>query len=132
MIINPSYPIVWHQLLLMFEMMLLLPPPGWNQLELILPSNLRLVLLFDISTFSFYNWYLFYSIQVSKLERGISLAFSIIAHGQFSLLETLIASLFRPHNSYCIFVDAKSTEEFKNMVQQLVKCYKYKYPQVRS
>ena len=73
----------------------------------------------------------FYSNQVSQEERQISLAFSIIAHDQFSLLETLIASLFRPHNSYCIFVDAKATTEFHNMVQQLVDCYKYQYPQVR-
>ena len=73
----------------------------------------------------------FYSNQVSSIERQISLAFSIIAHDQFSLLETLIASLFRPHNSYCIFVDAKATTQFHNMVQQLVDCYKYQYPQAR-
>ena len=73
----------------------------------------------------------FYSYQVSSIERQISLAFSIIAHDQFSLLETLIASLFRPHNSYCIFVDAKATTEFHNMVKQLVDCYKYQYPQAR-
>ena len=73
----------------------------------------------------------FYSNQVSSIERQISLAFSIIAHDQFSLLETLIASLFRPHNSYCIFVDAKATTEFHNMVKQLVDCYKYQYPQAR-
>ena len=48
------------------------------------------------------------------------------------MLETLIASLFRPHNSYCIFVDAKATTEFQNLVQQLVNCYRLKYPQVRS
>ena len=72
-----------------------------------------------------------YSKQVSSIERQISLAFSIIAHDQFSLLETLIASLFRPHNSYCIFVDAKATTEFHNMVKQLVDCYKYQYPQAR-
>jgi hypothetical protein len=74
----------------------------------------------------------FYSNQVSQEERQISLAFSIIAHDQFSLLETLIASLFRPHNSYCIFVDAKATTDFHNMVKQLVDCYKYQYPQARS
>ena len=64
------------------------------------------------------------------MEKRIPLAFSIIAHEQFPLLETLIASIFRPHNLYCIFVDAKAATEFHNLVQKMVNCYKSKFPQV--
>ena len=68
--------------------------------------------------------------QISKAERQTPLAFSILAHDQFPLLETLIALLFRPHNSYCIFVDAKAAADYENLVQKLVNCYRYKFPKV--
>ena len=55
-----------------------------------------------------------------------------MAHGQFSLLETLIASIFRPHNSYCIFVDGKASQDYHQMVRNLVHCYKDQFPQVHK
>lgn len=66
---------------------------------------------------------------VTQEELQTPLAFSIIAHNQISLLETLIASIFRPHNAYCIFVDAKASPEFQDMVSNLVDCYKSQFPQ---
>jgi hypothetical protein len=48
--------------------------------------------------------------------------------GQF---EALLGSLFRPQNSYCIYLDQKTTEDFKAGVVQLVNNYKAKFPMVR-
>ena len=64
------------------------------------------------------------------VERQSPLAFSIMVHDQLPLLETMIALLFRPHNSYCIFVDKKAPTEFQNLVRKMVNCYKFKFPKV--
>ena len=53
-----------------------------------------------------------------------------MVHTQIGLFEAQLASIFKPHNSYCIFVDAKADKEFHKMVSNIIKCYKSKYPQV--
>ena len=53
----------------------------------------------------------------------LPLAFSIVAHGHLGLLEAQLASLFRSHNSFCIYVDKKAPDVFRRNVQNLVQCY---------
>lgn len=76
------------------------------------------------------------SIGRTKLEaedvQGPLLAYSIVAHNQIGLLESLLVSIFRPQNSYCIFVDAKATSRFKSHVKALIQCYKSNYKKVRT
>ena len=68
--------------------------------------------------------------QVEKYESETPLAFAILVHNQMGQFEALLGSLFRPQNSYCIYLDQKTTEEFKSEVQQLVSNYKAKFPLV--
>ena len=64
------------------------------------------------------------------LPNETEIAFGIVTHSQIGLLESLLASIFRPHHSYCIFVDAKSTSKFKALTKALISCYKLHYPKV--
>ena len=61
-------------------------------------------------------------------ELKTPLAFSIVAHSHLGLLEAQLATIFRPNNAYCIFVDSKAIHTFKNVVSQLVDCYREKFP----
>ena len=60
------------------------------------------------------------------------LAFALIVHSQVSLFEALMATIFRPHNSYCVFIDAKAEPGFKVIIRQLLNCYKNRFPNVRA
>ena len=51
---------------------------------------------------------------------------------QKGLFETLLATLFRPHNAYCIFMDSKADPGFKTIVNQLINCYKENFPNVKN
>ena len=42
------------------------------------------------------------------------------------ILELNLASVFRPHNSYCLHIDKKAEEEFKRTVLQIINCYRAK------
>ena len=43
-------------------------------------------------------------------------------------LELSLATIFRPHNSYCVHVDHKSSALFRSTVANLLECYRRKYP----
>ena len=68
--------------------------------------------------------------QVEKYESETPLAFAILVHNQMGQFEALLGSLFRPQNSYCIYLDQKTTDEFKAGVKKLVDNYKAKFPWV--
>jgi hypothetical protein len=56
------------------------------------------------------------------------MAFSIMCHSNLGILEALLASIFRPHNYYCVYVDNKVSLEFQNNVKRLLNAYKIKFP----
>ena len=58
------------------------------------------------------------------------LAFAIVVHNQLGQLEALLASLFRPQNSYCLYLDKKTSAEFKQGAEKMVSNYKAKFPKV--
>jgi hypothetical protein len=60
------------------------------------------------------------------------IAFAVMVHDQIALFETLLATLFRPHNAYCIFMDSKADPGFKTIVNQLINCYKENFPNVKK
>ena len=70
--------------------------------------------------------------QKTEIEKKISIAFSILCHGNLGQLEALFATIFRPQNVYCIYVDDKSPIEYKKAVYQLAAIYKYHFPEVKS
>ena len=67
---------------------------------------------------------------MTKYEAETPLAFSIVVHGHLGQLEALMATIFRPHNSYCLYVDAKASKKFHRSVEQMVKNYKTTFPEV--
>jgi hypothetical protein len=44
------------------------------------------------------------------MERKLPIAFSIITHGHLGILEAQLATLFKPHNAYCIYIDKKASQ----------------------
>jgi hypothetical protein len=49
----------------------------------------------------------------TEAERMTPFAYSILNHSSLGLLEALLSVIFRPHNSYCIYVDAKASDRHK-------------------
>ena len=56
------------------------------------------------------------------------LAFSYLVHADPGLFEILLHLTFRPYNSYCIYLDAKTDEETKKAFEGIVKCYNQHFP----
>ena len=66
--------------------------------------------------------------SVSEKEKVFPLAYFITAFTDARNLELMLATIFRPHNSYCIHVDPKSDPIFSRAVQQILSCYRARYP----
>ena len=66
--------------------------------------------------------------EVSPAELAFPLAYFITAYTDARQLELLLATVFRPHNAYCIHVDSKADPEFQQTVRQLVDCYTARHP----
>jgi len=67
--------------------------------------------------------------EQTEAERKIPFAFSILNHSNLGLLEALLSVIFRPHNSYCIYVDAKASDTYKSSVAKLLNVYRYHFPE---
>ena len=68
--------------------------------------------------------------QLTEYEHSTPLAFSIVVHNHIGQLEALMGSLFRPQNSYCIYVDPKTSSKFKSGVEKMMLNYKIMFPTV--
>ena len=44
------------------------------------------------------------------------------------MLEAQLATLFRPQNAYCIYIDQKAPVQFHQAVNTLIDCYTQKFP----
>jgi len=64
------------------------------------------------------------NVEISNEEEKHPLAFSIIAHGDARQLELLLASIYRPFNHYCLFIDPRADPLFKETIEMIVSCYK--------
>lgn len=65
---------------------------------------------------------------LTNAESKTPLAYSILCHGNIGLLEAQLASIFRPQNAYCIYVDAKAPMDYKRAVLALAGVYKEHFP----
>ncbi len=54
----------------------------------------------------------------------VPLAFSVVAHSNLAILTRILHLLFRPRHAFCLYVDAKAEQEFKDAVRDLVECYR--------
>ena len=66
--------------------------------------------------------------SISKEELNFPLAYLITAFTDARNLELTLATIFRPHNSYCIHIDPKSSQVFIRTVLQMLQCYRSRYP----
>ncbi|XP_035827818.1 beta-1,3-galactosyl-O-glycosyl-glycoprotein beta-1,6-N-acetylglucosaminyltransferase [Aplysia californica] len=55
-------------------------------------------------------------------EREFPIAFSIMLYRDIDQVERLLRAIYRPHNVYCLHVDAKAEEKLQEAVRGLVKC----------
>ena len=53
---------------------------------------------------------------MSEEEKNFPLAFVMTIHKDFSTFEVLLRNIYHPQNIYCIHIDAKSEESFKQQV----------------
>jgi hypothetical protein len=51
------------------------------------------------------------------------LAFVILVDNNVEQLERLLRLIYRPHNVYCIHVDAKSSSKFKAAIESILNCF---------
>ena len=64
--------------------------------------------------------------EISSEERDFPLAYFLTVYTDARILELTLATIFRPHNSYCLHIDKKAGEMFKRTVLQLINCYRAK------
>ena len=64
--------------------------------------------------------------RISPLEDedpDFPIAYNILLHDNVAQFERLFRAIYRPQNSYCIHIDAKSTPSFKTVVKTIVGCF---------
>ncbi|XP_038190613.1 N-acetyllactosaminide beta-1,6-N-acetylglucosaminyl-transferase-like isoform X3 [Arvicola amphibius] len=60
---------------------------------------------------------------LSEEEAGFPLAFIMTVHKDFDTFERLFRAIYTPQNVYCVHVDKKASETFKDAVRQLLSCF---------
>lgn len=60
----------------------------------------------------------------SKKEKDFPIAFSLIVYKSAEQTERLLRAIYRPHNVYCIHVDAKASKSVHDAVKAIGKCFK--------
>ncbi|XP_028619030.1 N-acetyllactosaminide beta-1,6-N-acetylglucosaminyl-transferase isoform X1 [Grammomys surdaster] len=60
---------------------------------------------------------------LSEEEAAFPLAYIMVIHKDFNTFERLFRAIYMPQNVYCVHVDSKATETFKEAVSQLVNCF---------
>ncbi|XP_029418701.1 N-acetyllactosaminide beta-1,6-N-acetylglucosaminyl-transferase-like isoform X2 [Nannospalax galili] len=60
---------------------------------------------------------------LSEEEASFPLAFTMTIHKDFDTFERLFRAIYMPQNVYCVHVDEKAPNTFKDAVQQLLSCF---------
>jgi len=64
----------------------------------------------------------FLMLSLSKEERDFPIAYSMVIHEKIEMFERLLRAIYTPDNVYCVHVDLKSPEIFKEAVRAIVSC----------
>ncbi|CAD5113590.1 unnamed protein product [Dimorphilus gyrociliatus] len=59
----------------------------------------------------------------SKEEKKFPIAYSILVYKSAEQTERLLRAIYRPHNVYCIHVDAKASESMQSAIKSIGKCF---------
>ena len=81
----------------------------------ILPSKRE-----DCSTFLDRRGY--WTKEVSQEENQFPIAFSILVYTNLDQVERLVRAIYRPNNIYCIHVDLKATNTFREALVKIISC----------
>ncbi|XP_069046818.1 beta-1,3-galactosyl-O-glycosyl-glycoprotein beta-1,6-N-acetylglucosaminyltransferase 3 [Lepisosteus oculatus] len=65
----------------------------------------------------------FITFPLSKEEKDFPIAYSMVVHEKIEMFERLLRAIYTPQNVYCVHVDRKSSEEFKNAVKAIASCF---------
>ncbi|XP_075387970.1 beta-1,3-galactosyl-O-glycosyl-glycoprotein beta-1,6-N-acetylglucosaminyltransferase 3 [Tenrec ecaudatus] len=65
----------------------------------------------------------FIEIPLSKEELDFPIAYSMVVHEKIENFERLLRAVYVPQNIYCIHVDEKSPETFKEAIKAIVSCF---------
>ena len=61
--------------------------------------------------------------SVSEEEENFPIAFNILMHKEVEQVERLLRMLYRPQNSYCIHMDAKSPAVVQDAIRAIAACF---------
>nr|XP_033776536.1 beta-1,3-galactosyl-O-glycosyl-glycoprotein beta-1,6-N-acetylglucosaminyltransferase 3-like [Geotrypetes seraphini] len=65
----------------------------------------------------------FIPIPLSKEEENYPIAYSMVIHEQIEMFERLLRAIYNPQNIYCVHVDKKSPDLYKQAVRAIVSCF---------
>ncbi|XP_036100540.1 beta-1,3-galactosyl-O-glycosyl-glycoprotein beta-1,6-N-acetylglucosaminyltransferase 3 [Molossus molossus] len=65
----------------------------------------------------------FIQYPLSKEELDFPIAYSMVVHEKIESFERLLRAVYAPQNIYCVHVDEKSPETFKEAVKAIVSCF---------
>lgn len=60
---------------------------------------------------------------LSQEEAEYPIAYSIVIHKQVQTFERLLRAIYHPQNYYCVHVDEKSSDQFKEIVRDIISCF---------
>ncbi|XP_021071150.1 N-acetyllactosaminide beta-1,6-N-acetylglucosaminyl-transferase isoform X1 [Mus pahari] len=60
---------------------------------------------------------------LSEEEAAFPLAYIMVIHKDFNTFERLFRAIYMPQNVYCVHVDSKATDTFKEAVRRLLSCF---------
>lgn len=56
-------------------------------------------------------------------DPDFAIAYNMLVHRSAAQFERILRAIYRPHNSYCVHVDAKATEKIKDALKAIVGCF---------
>ncbi|XP_005393886.1 PREDICTED: beta-1,3-galactosyl-O-glycosyl-glycoprotein beta-1,6-N-acetylglucosaminyltransferase 3 isoform X1 [Chinchilla lanigera] len=65
----------------------------------------------------------FVQFSLSKEELDFPIAYSMVVHEKIENFERLLRAVYAPQNIYCVHVDEKSPETFKEAVRAIASCF---------
>ncbi|KAB1277587.1 Beta-1; 3-galactosyl-O-glycosyl-glycoprotein beta-1; 6-N-acetylglucosaminyltransferase 3 [Camelus dromedarius] len=65
----------------------------------------------------------FIRFPLSKEELDFPIAYSMVVHEKVENFERLLRAVYAPQNIYCVHVDEKSPETFKEAVKAIISCF---------